>query len=1035
MDILSNNHTGYVTLSRKTIKCFCLILTIQLLFLPLSTTQAATSPWIQTDWSEGSGSSTTDQYSAISNIDATTSAGVLTLSENWTNADYKYRRAITIDADQVSGTSDLTNFPVLIDGTFSYLASTGNGGKVTNANGYDIIFASDANGSTQLDHEIENYNASTGQMTMWVNVPTIDFDEDTTIYVFYGNSGVSTSQEDASGVWSNGDVGVFHLNQDPSGSSPQIIDSTINNLDGTSAGSMTSGDLVSGKIGDAISFDGSDDAIVRENEGGARTALNDFEVPGGFTNTGITYDSSEDVLWVGNWDDGLIVKMDKDGTFLDSISTTASNIQGVAYDSSDDTLWYVDAASTTVRHINKSGTELGTISVSVTSGTNGVSYEPATDSLWVSGTGGSVVKRYDASSGSELQSLTVSANSAFDGILYDTSDGTLWLTKDHTTVYNVSTTTGATIRNFTTEVSSIEHIALDTTDDTLYINHDQGYHESIANGNRVWNYSKTDSAKEGIASIDNFTVSAWVYPTNVGGSQMILENYKTSSLFNLFIRNDGSVSTNIDTSVTAAGGQVANNNWYYLTSTYDGSTVKLYNNGSQIGSGSVSRVPLYDGDTGIGVRPYSNQFFFQGIIDEVRIASTTLSADFISTQYNNQNSTSTFYTLGNENERYASSGTLTSNIFDSNAAGSDWGTLTYVDDGVATTEVRIRTSDSVDMTGAPDFSSCDSITSGSDISSNNCVTDGERYVQYQVSLASASADTSTFQSISINFESADTDAPVISGASPSSTLVADTTNTTLSVTTDTNATCRYSTTSGTAYNSIPNTFSTTGGTSHSSTITGLSNGDSYNYYVRCKDEADNANSSDTVISFTVSEPNVVSTSGGGYFLAPSRTQQSQQKTQGELLTENNSLVTNIINAIEANDIDADILQKIDSIIARIIRVAETNSVAIEIPNSPQQASDETETDTEFTYDLEEGVIDPDVQRLQQFLNTHGFTLAPSGPGSPGEETNFFGVLTYNAVVDFQNAYKNEILTPLGLSNATGYFGAATRQKVNELIAQ
>ena len=49
---------------------------------------------------------------------------------------------------------------------------------------------------------------------------------------------------------------------------------------------------------------------------------------------------------------------------------------------------------------------------------------------------------------------------------------------------------------------------------------------------------------------------------------------------------------------------------------------------------------------------------------------------------------------------------------------------------------------------------------------------------------------------------------------------AGTTQTTLSVTSNENATCRYATTAGTAYASMPNTFGTTGGTAHSTLVAG-----------------------------------------------------------------------------------------------------------------------------------------------------------------------------------------------------------------------
>jgi hypothetical protein len=52
---------------------------------------------------------------------------------------------------------------------------------------------------------------------------------------------------------------------------------------------------------------------------------------------------------------------------------------------------------------------------------------------------------------------------------------------------------------------------------------------------------------------------------------------------------------------------------------------------------------------------------------------------------------------------------------------------------------------------------------------------------------------------------------------------------------------------------MSNTFSTTGGTSHSTTVSGLQGGQSYAYYVRCQDFAGNANIDDYPISFSVND--------------------------------------------------------------------------------------------------------------------------------------------------------------------------------------
>ena len=51
---------------------------------------------------------------------------------------------------------------------------------------------------------------------------------------------------------------------------------------------------------------------------------------------------------------------------------------------------------------------------------------------------------------------------------------------------------------------------------------------------------------------------------------------------------------------------------------------------------------------------------------------------------------------------------------------------------------------------------------------------------------------------------------------------------------------------------MTNTFTTTGALTHSTTVTGLVNGGSYSYYVRCQDTAGNPDTTDFAITFTVS---------------------------------------------------------------------------------------------------------------------------------------------------------------------------------------
>jgi hypothetical protein len=90
---------------------------------------------------------------------------------------------------------------------------------------------------------------------------------------------------------------------------------------------------------------------------------------------------------------------------------------------------------------------------------------------------------------------------------------------------------------------------------------------------------------------------------------------------------------------------------------------------------------------------------------------------------------------------------------------------------------------------------------------------------------------------------------------------------------------------------------------------------------------------------------------------------------------------------------------------------------------------------QFINNLKIGDSGEDVKQLQIFLNDNGFQLAESGEGSPDNETDYFGNLTMQGVIKFQQYYAKEILYPAGLSEPTGYFYGYSRAKANEMIGK
>lgn len=146
----------------------------------------------------------------------------------WFNYDWGWRTEITIDADQVPN-SDQTDFPVVINSINAAWKTTGNGGYAGQSDGGDFVFTS-SNGTTQLSHEIEKYDETTGGLIAWVKIPTLSHLADTIIYVYYGNDSCDDQWETDGSTWSNNFQGVWHLDEDLAGSAGTAIytDSTAN---------------------------------------------------------------------------------------------------------------------------------------------------------------------------------------------------------------------------------------------------------------------------------------------------------------------------------------------------------------------------------------------------------------------------------------------------------------------------------------------------------------------------------------------------------------------------------------------------------------------------------------------------------------------------------------------------------------------------------------------------------------------------------------------------------------------------------------
>ncbi|MFA5103132.1 MAG: DUF2341 domain-containing protein, partial [Candidatus Thermoplasmatota archaeon] len=149
-------------------------------------------------------------------------------SDPWWNDSWMFRKEITIDHTKIA--TDLSEFPVLIS-----LTSDADLAAKAQADGDDLVFTDKT--MNTLNHEIELYNSSTGQLVTWVNVTSLSSSVNTTLYLYYGNSSCENQQKPP-GVWDSDYIAVWHLNEDPgTAGTGGIKDSTVYANHGTDMGS------------------------------------------------------------------------------------------------------------------------------------------------------------------------------------------------------------------------------------------------------------------------------------------------------------------------------------------------------------------------------------------------------------------------------------------------------------------------------------------------------------------------------------------------------------------------------------------------------------------------------------------------------------------------------------------------------------------------------------------------------------------------------------------------------------------------------
>ena len=184
------------------------------------------------------------------------------------------------------------------------------------------------------------------------------------------------------------------------------------------------------------------------------------------------------------------------------------------------------------------------------------------------------------------------------------------------------------------------------------------------------NFTPASEIQAGSWSVSGsaITVQSWLYPDDfdqddprimskatAGGTQDHVYMLGLGGSGERYVRGrikTGTSDTSGTTTLESSTNPAVVSTWQLVTLTYDGSNMRLYRNGSQVAStGKSGNLRVNSWDIAIGNNPGNSNTGWaslDGKLDEVRVSSAARSADWLTTEYNNQYSPSTFFGVGTE---------------------------------------------------------------------------------------------------------------------------------------------------------------------------------------------------------------------------------------------------------------------------------------------------------------------------------------------------------------------------------------------------
>lgn len=295
--------------------------------------------------------SATAQNAISANL--TKTLGNLALSSAGTVASanpFAYYSAITVQSGQVPSTQ--TDFPMLISVTDNRFKTVANGGHVQNSSGFDVRPFSDTGLTTALTYELERYNASTGEVVMWVKISSLAVGS--IVYLGYGNTTLTTNGSNGASTFSNNFLHVYHLKD---GTTLSLTNSTGD----VNLANQNSCTATTGQIDGAVAMLSASSQHLNSSAGTAGANTLTFSAWVKATSFPNSYNCVMQLASAGNkvsvffvksngkmyfyTDTGVSTSVSFDGTGSHTLSTGTWYYLTMVYDSTSGLIGYVNAAS------------------------------------------------------------------------------------------------------------------------------------------------------------------------------------------------------------------------------------------------------------------------------------------------------------------------------------------------------------------------------------------------------------------------------------------------------------------------------------------------------------------------------------------------------------------------------------------------------------------------------------------------------------------------------------------------------------------